>query len=1290
MLMETDFVLDTGGNNEVPKSTGILYSAAEIALKDDDSSSETRDKPKPQPIFRRVGSSVRYHMNDKFSKIKPGCISNDLRKALGISRHDIPLHVYRMRSLGYPPGWLRKAKVEQLPSFDEGGKLNQIRNGDSYNVDALIAFPGFNVYSSNLVDRCYEFNCPRMRSADIIENFIKSLNKSSAKTGDLSLFKQSLENKGLSDLEHERQRILSEMKALSAETSIRSDDNNPQSEYVVIDLSEDPDEPIVDVSLSSGTVEIPIESAHRNYSPKVDSSSENLTINLDSVETFVDTNSSIKVDTHEYQVVNVDPNEQVLNGTKVTSEDPSVRQIGSVSSTGISIPVANFLGDLPSANNDNAALPNNQIAAKLPSLEAFSSGIQPYVPFENLPNTQGGYNRVRNILKRIKKASGDVSISVEETNLILSKSTESERLSSQGRSSATDRSSRNEPINPRPQFINAAENRPSRRLEDKPMTAVEINDFLARSDSESSAGSDWDDVRDEEDIEEEINTAKVGDSADEPEINIEAFVPSSSQLVQRTAVKDIGVGELFETPGASATNDEDVMEYSAVNHSGLNEYGRKILDTLVRVASDRHEKHVQREVDRAILASEQPSTSGIGDDSSAAKLEALKICEEKRANALAAISGSKVTTSKGDYFMATPTNIRVMRPQISSEMWETRTTNRRVFNLVQYVREASGSNASNLQTETTVLVAVVGSKMPPRRSRNSKVFSIWRLTDLTTVGTGSSTGPSVSLFLFGACHEKLWKEPEGTVIAILKPKILPPSENGKYSEKGTVDVSITVDSAPFVMLLGMSPDFGHCAGKTKSGNPCSMIVNKNACKYCDFHVKSAYISASQNRVGFATRSISKPEIGQGRGGYMSSHRSSIPSSQPVFSLQRPLTMPASRSKDISQNAKSPRVSINISKLNSAGYKVDSSTAILATTSKIHNASTSLSKPEEVFVSSLARPSRGSLNLLRHLETAHESGSEPLGIARRSSIIPVPLLKPKSDETFATFFKGAKEKLAAEPKPKLSRILQTTGSTSESFIDLGPVSIHPKAPTSLQSLPPIRSPLDAARQRAVSLVKSRGGIEGVLQTDREKTRKRISEAVEKSIVKRARTCPLGQISGSSSVSKENLDPVSQMTPEASHKAASLDDRIKRKREELAKLLSQGSRHHDLVIANENNSTKLMLSRLEARDQIEEKLLNQHEQECQIVSCLDCQCQSMRVGKNCRKEGHKLEFSTGIRRFFACRNCKTRTVTLNRYPNFECKNCGGSLFEKAGAIAERKGPKLAGEKLVIRGIEEKFLS
>ena len=41
----------------------------------------------------------------------------------------------------------------------------------------------------------------------------------------------------------------------------------------------------------------------------------------------------------------------------------------------------------------------------------------------------------------------------------------------------------------------------------------------------------------------------------------------------------------------------------------------------------------------------------------------------------------------------------------------------------------------------------------------------------------------------------------------------------------TADLSITVESAAFLMPLGKSPDFGHCAGTTKTGRPCARIVN---------------------------------------------------------------------------------------------------------------------------------------------------------------------------------------------------------------------------------------------------------------------------------------------------------------------------------------------------------------------------------------------------------------------------------------------------------------------------------
>uniref|UniRef100_A0A183SAR3 PSP domain-containing protein n=1 Tax=Schistocephalus solidus TaxID=70667 RepID=A0A183SAR3_SCHSO len=73
-----------------------------------------------------AGEIKRYHEIEKFSLYKPGKISSELRRALNLGKHDIPIHVYRMRSLGYPPGWLNKARVEDLPSFNEEKAERQV------------------------------------------------------------------------------------------------------------------------------------------------------------------------------------------------------------------------------------------------------------------------------------------------------------------------------------------------------------------------------------------------------------------------------------------------------------------------------------------------------------------------------------------------------------------------------------------------------------------------------------------------------------------------------------------------------------------------------------------------------------------------------------------------------------------------------------------------------------------------------------------------------------------------------------------------------------------------------------------------------------------------------------------------------------------------------------------------------------------------------------------------------------------------------------------------------------
>ena len=57
----------------------------------------------------------RYHeeTEQKFGHLEPGRISDGLREALGLRADALPLHTYRMRALGYPPGWLRAARLQR-------------------------------------------------------------------------------------------------------------------------------------------------------------------------------------------------------------------------------------------------------------------------------------------------------------------------------------------------------------------------------------------------------------------------------------------------------------------------------------------------------------------------------------------------------------------------------------------------------------------------------------------------------------------------------------------------------------------------------------------------------------------------------------------------------------------------------------------------------------------------------------------------------------------------------------------------------------------------------------------------------------------------------------------------------------------------------------------------------------------------------------------------------------------------------------------------------------------------
>ncbi|KAM6155778.1 zinc finger CCHC domain-containing protein 8 [Rhynchocyon petersi] len=100
----------------------------------------------------------RYHaeeVEERFGRFKPGVISEELQDALGVTDRSLPPFIYRMRQLGYPPGWLKEAELENsgLALYDgkddadgeaETGEVQQNKSV-TYDLSKLVNYPGFNI-----------------------------------------------------------------------------------------------------------------------------------------------------------------------------------------------------------------------------------------------------------------------------------------------------------------------------------------------------------------------------------------------------------------------------------------------------------------------------------------------------------------------------------------------------------------------------------------------------------------------------------------------------------------------------------------------------------------------------------------------------------------------------------------------------------------------------------------------------------------------------------------------------------------------------------------------------------------------------------------------------------------------------------------------------------------------------------------------------------------------------------------------------------------------------------------
>ncbi|NXX96061.1 ZCHC8 protein, partial [Centropus bengalensis] len=136
----------------------------------------------------------RYHaeeVEERFGKFKPGVISGELQDALGVTDKSLPPFIYRMRQLGYPPGWLKEAEMEYsglalYDGKDNGGTEDgQQPKRTTYDVSKLINYPGFNISTpSGIPDEWQMFGSIPMQPSqqkDVFANYLSNFHTPSPK-----------------------------------------------------------------------------------------------------------------------------------------------------------------------------------------------------------------------------------------------------------------------------------------------------------------------------------------------------------------------------------------------------------------------------------------------------------------------------------------------------------------------------------------------------------------------------------------------------------------------------------------------------------------------------------------------------------------------------------------------------------------------------------------------------------------------------------------------------------------------------------------------------------------------------------------------------------------------------------------------------------------------------------------------------------------------------------------------------------------------------------------------------